>query len=370
MLVCVGRSTAAQTPMAYASATEQFGAIGDDTADDTAAIQACIDYAQDHRTPCLVPAGTYKITGAGLRITRSGTSVQSTASSGGAQAVLKYYGTSSALSIGDGTHVIYAVNLRDLAIAAADDSTAAVGIDCRVLSGADWHGLTIGGSITSGKFKAGIRFVDSGIVAVRHLVLSNREGVTGSTGIIFDEPGPHGGNAHIVIDGGDIFNQNTIYDVRSCQHCVIENVWHEGYDEALVIDTARITSSSLRVDNLVVQNNSFVATLRASYQQRQVIWIRATAAKTIWVPVFTFAGNRVFNAGGVRNPIKISISEASAGSLLGLVVRDGTYQGTEDALIRSDSPVPRIRIDGLPFVRTADAKDEPPYVVGPARLIQ
>lgn len=41
---------------------KEFGAVGDDSTDDTAALQAALDYAQAAKTPLFIPAGTYKIT--------------------------------------------------------------------------------------------------------------------------------------------------------------------------------------------------------------------------------------------------------------------------------------------------------------------
>jgi hypothetical protein len=44
------------------SSVSDFGAIGDDTADDTAALQAAINHAQTTKIPLYIPPGVYKIT--------------------------------------------------------------------------------------------------------------------------------------------------------------------------------------------------------------------------------------------------------------------------------------------------------------------
>ena len=322
-----------------------FGAKGDDKADDTAAIQACINYAQTHPASCYVPPATYKITGAGLSITGS-VSLRSDASVGMASAQLKYYGTGTALTIGDGTHWVYASELSNLTIIPADGVAAQYGINSRMLTESNWDGIMVGGSITTGRFLTEVRFQDSAILNLRRLIIAGRTGSPGSTGILFDDAqAPGGGNSHVVIDGGDFFYLSTIYDVHTCQLCSIRNVWHEAYDYAIVADNANGTVS---VSDLAFDGNTFLATLGGDpFQAQKLIRVNAVAGKVYTLNRLQFTNNRVaMPYPGVTSPIVVRIDEqAGAATSCNLMVRGNTVSAANSSLIDSNSPLATLILD-------------------------
>lgn len=115
-----------------------YGAVGDGIADDTAAIQAAIDASAG--TTVVLPVGTYKITST-IRIADSETSIvglgRPSIGSTNAGAIIRYYGTGTAVSVGvnpnvNGTFIrnIWLENLR----IEVDNNTA-----CALLV---WHAST------------------------------------------------------------------------------------------------------------------------------------------------------------------------------------------------------------------------------------
>lgn len=113
-----------------------FGAVGDGVTDDTAAIQAAIDYVQtlQYRPAITIPHGKYKIT-TGLTITADsvhligagGVSLGGNVIDTPVGVILRYYGTGTALTIGvaPGASIaaVVGVSVQNFRIEVDDDAT-------------------------------------------------------------------------------------------------------------------------------------------------------------------------------------------------------------------------------------------------------
>lgn len=125
-----------------------FGAVGNGVADDTAAIQAAINYAAAQTVPPTVifPAGTYKTT-ASLTITTSYITLQGA----GSRVVLSYTGSGAAILVGAGigttNDFLIDVSIQNFKIQLVPSSTA--GLYVWLVSGGYFKNISITGSLWS-----------------------------------------------------------------------------------------------------------------------------------------------------------------------------------------------------------------------------
>jgi pectate lyase-like protein len=320
----------------YLSAKADFGAKGDGTTDDTAKLQACINWSVAHRASCYLPPAQYRHTG--LSILGSA-DLRSDAAEGQGQAQLVYYGTGSALTIGTGSALTYAVALENIAVIPGAGVTAANGINVLGLSESKWLGVEVSGTSTGGTFTNGVRFVDSGIISVDGLVMSNQggSGGLGTTAVLFDVPGALGyGNSNIDLKHADIYFESKVIDLRSCDSCrMTDAVNIEAYDYFLNLDNSTFTPTTY--NSFWVTNSSFTADQNSYFSNRKLLNVNAAASKPLYAYMIDFEGNRIQNSGGVTYPAVVTVGSGVTG-YLNVRFAGNEVIGAETALVNVVSP--------------------------------
>jgi hypothetical protein len=344
----IGALTArnAQDKLRETVSVEDFGAKGDNVADDTAAIQACIDNSANNRVSCFIPPGIYKITGSGLHIYAGQPSLYGLENEGSGSPALVYYGTGTALTIGDGAHIIYAVNLRNIVITAANGVTPQYGIDARILSGGVWDGVTVGGSMTSGTFTgANIRFSDSGFIDLRNPLITNLAYTPGTTGILFDEYGIYG-NYNITISGStsQMFALQYDFNFKSCINCIFRDGFSESFDYDSFIDNKTAWSPNSGMTNILFDGWDFLGNGPATHHK--VLQVNSTAGNPLLVDNFVYRSCRWYFPGEVVYPAELNIPSTGANSKLSLKFDTNYMIGVGAAIVDSDSTLANIRFTG------------------------
>jgi hypothetical protein len=359
--------TAAQTPVPQSVqdklretlSVKDFGAKGDDSTDDTAAIQACIDYAATNRASCFVPPGIYKITGPGLHMLTGQPSLYGLQSMGNGSASLKYYGTGTALTIGDGRHRLFAINLSNIGVAAADGISAQYGINTQNVSGGEWTGITVGGGGTSGTFSSAIRFSDAGGINIYRLIVSNQSYTPGTTGILFDKFESFG-NANITIQTSDQSNMEKMFDMRNLFTGFFNDIYVENSATGVYIDN---TAYEATVQNVVFDGGEFntSGTGPSSYRILSVI---GAARKVLELDQLRFTNMRFYLSGGVANPFVFNIDRAaSTASRIWLHLDNNVMIGANMSVVHSNSTM--VNVDfGPNLVRDNTGTIRPPDLSG------
>lgn len=342
-------------------ARTMFDAKGDGKADDTEAIQKCIDYSATHRASCFVPPGIYRITGAGLHILSGQPSIYGLQSMGNGAPVLQYYGTGTCLSIGDGTHRMYAINLRNIACSAADGVKAQYGINAQNISGGDWSGVTIGGGATTGVFAIGIRFSDAGSIHLDHLILSNKTYTAGTVGLLLDEFA-HYGNGPVTLDISDQSNMERMFELRNCASCRFSKFYVENSREAVSVDSAHTAQLGS-----VVFDNGEINTSGTGAPGHSVLAITGAKNKLLTIDQLRFTNCRFFLAGGVTSPILMNVdSEPAPSSHAEIFIDHTTINGALDSVVKSNSSLIAIHMednyvrDNTGKIRTRDIAEPAP----------
>jgi hypothetical protein len=335
---------------------KDFGAVGDDSTDDTAAIQACITWSAANRGTCFLPPATYKITGSGLTMYSGQPSLMGLQSEGNGGATLKYYGTGTALAIGNGSTRLFAINLTNVVITAAAGVTAAYGINCQDISGGDWQGVTIGGGITTGTFTTALRFTDSGHVNMRRLILSNQS-YSATTGILFDDKTTFG-NDNITIDTADTSNMQTMFLMRQLDHGAFSKVYVENSDYMVRTDNTSNTTALQNISFLQSQYN----TSGSGPSTHQILSVTSASGKLINIDQIHFADCRFYLSGGVVTPISLSVTSPASFSSLNVVLDHDRFVGANTAIVTANHSLARVTFgsgnyvrDNTGAVRTANA---------------
>lgn len=339
----------------------RFGAKGDGLTDDTNAIQACITWSQSNRGICYLPPAIYRIA-SGLTIT--GQAVlrgDSPLANGIAQ--LRYTGTGDPLTIGTDSALVYGVTLQNIMIVAENGVSARYGINIQGLSEAHWTGVIIGGA-TSGQFQAGVRFYDSSGIAVDGLLVTNQDGVLGSTAVLFAEGGNlFNNNSNISIEHADMYMQNTMFDVRSCDHCRVFNALNlEAFDYLVNLDNSANTLTNY--NTFAVKDSSITANAASYFSHRKLLNINVASGKRANLYLVDFEGNRAILAGGVTNPLQLTVASGNTGGYLNLQVKNNTFIGANGALTGVSSPNALAHLYyGFNHVFAADGATRTPDVV-------
>ncbi len=333
-----------------------FGAKGNNSTDDTGAVQACIDYSASHRASCFVPPGEYKITGSGLHILGGQPSLYGLQSMGNGSAALVYYGNDTALRIGDGTHRLFAINLINVGIVAAPGYAAKYGIDAQNLSGGEWNGVTVGGGGVSGTFSAAIRFTDAGGINMHRLIISNRNYTAGTTGILFDKRVTYG-NVGITIDASDQSNVEKMFEIRDLATGYFDKVYVENSRYSVFIDN---TTYDTTIQNVVFDESEF-NTSGIGPKDYKVLSVTGSATKVMEIDQLRFSNSRFFLSGGVTKPFVFNIApNPSSPPRIWFYLDNNVIIGADGAVVEANSTLvnanfgPNLVRDRTGRIRTPD----------------
>lgn len=345
-----------------------FGAVGDGITDNTASIQETINVAGLSSQVVWFPPGVYAF-GSTLSIGGQVT-LRGDGAFGVGQPVLEYHGTGTAIAVGNGTAVCYAVEIENLAVRVPNGATAAVAISLRRVSGGIFNYVTIGGGATSGKFTVGWRFEDSGLINMARPIVSNQIGVTGSTAFQFVNSvhGVH--NAHVAIVGADVYAQDTVFDLRDSAHLTVRDGWYEGNGTIVLLDQTVCASldatPDLQVSDLLLDGNTFL--LNNAYPNQRVLVGIGAAGKTLELDLIHLTNNRIFLTPSVQYPLKLDLAAATfTAERLPMIVLDGNYvYAVATAVAYADTPNVTLVV-GANYLRTV-ALAVPPIGAGSIRV--
>jgi hypothetical protein len=322
------------TPAAY---PQWWGAAGNDSTDDTVAVQSCITASSITRLTCNVPPAVYKITGVGLKMQVGQPSLTGLQSIGEANPVFSYYGTGTCLAIGDGTTRVFAINITNISCRAANGVSATNGIYARNLSGGDWQGITVGGGATTGTFTNAIHLSDAGLINIYRAVISNQSYTAGTNAILFDDFVLFG-NSDIKITGGDVSGFENNYNLRSCAGCTFDGIYNENFDKAVFLDNTVALSANSGIAGVDFINCSF-NTSGTGPSNRKIFQISSTTGNRITVDQLNFTSNRMFlsGGGGTTFPFLLNISSIAAGSTFQMNLDKNQIAGVGTAVVSANS---------------------------------
>jgi hypothetical protein len=312
-----------------------FGAKGDGTHDDTAALQAAITYActptasRGGQAALYVPPGKYRITGAGLQITGQ-LGMYGQAAMGRGAAVLVYEGTGTCLTIRDATAItnfIYAVHLRDIVISLKAGVNAATGIAMYTLSGGIFEGVGVIGGATS-RFATGWYLYQSGIITIRRPLASYCD-----VGFWFDGSNVNWPNGPVTVEGGDLYqNFTATFLCNYGGNIVLRNNWIEQTGNVVLCDN---TAGDINVSSLILDGNRllFNAMLNGhSALPDAIVNIKMVTGKVANVKKMVVRDNDVYCADNQPYAFIIDISSAFACSC-NLTVTDNYIDGYSGPLM-------------------------------------
>jgi hypothetical protein len=336
--------------------------------DSTNAIQNCITDAANNRGACVLPPGTYMIGSQNATPPWAGLTMPSESSLlgfqnlGDASPSLVYYGTGTAITIGNcynTSHVVYGVNLVNVAVNAADPNPNAgvsppqYGIQSCGLSEANWDGLSVGNGSTKGYFTgANIRFYDSAEIDLLNLTVGNpappNPYLPGTTGILFDDVGPSGGNATITIHGGlSAFYrfQNAIV-CKSCINLSVRDSFFEANDYVLFVDNSTWTSSGDGLANVHFESTNFLVNNLSGPTHNKVLQVNSPEGATLRVQNLVFRSTKWQLNGGVTYPVELNIPKTGQYSVFSLKLDTNLMDGVGMAVVHSNNPIASIVFTG------------------------
>jgi hypothetical protein len=212
---------------------KDFGAVGNNVADDTAAIQAAIDYAKTTAKRLYIPPGTYIISGAGLAYSSGGNGgvliegTSTTDINANTGSVLKYTGTGSCFTFSGGPVYSSIKNITFLAI----NGNGAVGVDINAAWYVDIDQCTF-------------RYFKSSTAGAGVKIRYSSGGFAGVTTIK---------NCYIAECYGGILTQEENINVVNIENCVlIDNIigFRHGYSSSVPV-----SSRNINFNNVLFEGN-------------------------------------------------------------------------------------------------------------------
>jgi len=338
--------------IAQTASVRDFGAKGDNAADDTAAVQACIDNSAANRAACYLPPGVYKITGPGLSMRRGQPSLYGLQSQGSGSPTLVYYGSGTALTVGncaDTSTFTYSVSIVNVTITAANGTTPQYGVQLCGVSQGDFKGMIVGGNSTSGYFtNAALRVFDSSELDFDNLELSQLAYHAGTTGLLFDDKS-HWGNAMVTVRGAEaaIFAFHYGIVCKSCIDITFKDGLAEGNDFGLFVDNSTWTSAGDGIFNMTFDSGwNFLEASIAGPTHNKVLEIDSVTGARLAVQNLVFRSNKWQLAGGVTYPVVLNIPSTGTGSVLTLKLDTNNINGARMAVIDSDNALANVWFTG------------------------
>jgi hypothetical protein len=229
-----------------------FGAVGDGTADDTAAIQAAINYAQvapggkgtGGGKEVFLPAGAYKITGAGLTVSNLGNitfrGAHKTWFGGGTQLV--YTGTGNAISINGGQVTpTYRIRLKDFGISFTA-ATVTAGIYMLNVSEVEFTDITINGSWATGTLTNGFDIDGAGIAYFTGVYVQQ------ATNAFNIHGGQNSQSSGISLNKCNLFWVENVVKGGNATYVHVYDCWIEAFKAGIAIDSNYYYGAQMKID--------------------------------------------------------------------------------------------------------------------------
>ena len=342
--------------------------------DATNAIQSCINDTVAKRAACVLPAGIYTISGSGLTMPNQ-SSLYGFQNLGDASASIVYYGTETAVTIGncsDTSSLVYGVNLVNVSINQASGTQAEYGIQACGLSEANWDGLSVGNSSTTGYFTgANIRFYDSAEIDLLNLTMGNPGYQPGTTGILFDDFGKWG-NATITIHGAasGIFAFQNALVCKSCINIAVRDTLIEGNDYGLFVDNSTWNSPSDALDNVNFESTEFLMNDIAGPTHSKVLQVNSPAGAKLVVKNLVFRSTKwqLNGKSGVTFPVELNIPSVGQYSVFSLKLDTNSVTGANTAVVDSNNSLASIFFTGENDITDPNGIKRPPDLHGTATV--
>jgi hypothetical protein len=332
-----------QTKLRESISVKDFGAVGDGTADDTAAIQAAFNYAAIRGCKVFFPEGRYKHTGLVIDL-RSSIVLEGAAQphlgpgvDGPMGSALIYTGSGYGLEVKytSGTTFTYRFDIKDLGFwASGASATVQAMIYCRNIQETMFYNIgilpTSGVTISKGIFfdGAGITHVDYSIIAgpVVGIDFGFRTGGQGSGGVS--------------ITRCNIFDVQVGVSLGLTYQLNILNNWFEGFKTAILLENG---NSKLRAEafGVTIAFNDFLQSIAANTDAR----VLRVTCPTVGNPIrgkFAIVNNWCANTSGTAMPYAVSFDTAACTSTVKVKaeINGNWFYGVSTAGIYSDSVKP------------------------------
>lgn len=314
------------------------GAVGDGASDDTAAIQAAIDYVRAHGGDLYFPPGTYLISS--TLLIGSGIVLQGASGAVSGKTQLLYTGTGTAVKVINPSPTapvpwVFRFYMRNFSINSTRGwNGAAIGLDLHNVSEFELKDVLVGTGNANG-FGIGVRAaVDIGVINGL-IPVGNHVGL--SLDWTDEVLGPIIPCSALDIGGGsNFFNNDVSIAIAGLADSRIHNCWFEQFANAIVIDNARAPAAGCVLHSVTVDNNAFAGYTSGSYTDNRALRLQSTNnAKIVSVINFRWRENSCFAVGS--HVVEFVVTGSHANTIFeGTFDRNELWGGTAGA-INADS---------------------------------
>lgn len=254
---------------------KEFGAAGNDSADDTAAIQSAIDYVAVNKGVLVFPPGIYKTTG--TLLIKDGIYIAGLFERGEyetgkyAGSMIKYYGSGTAVRAHHPNGMMFGFKMQYLRIGNGNNlKGSTIGIDLDSASE-----FTIRDCHINGDFNIGIRLNNTSISKIENCDLS-----ANNIGILLDKTMSSDSNVALWITNCN-FWENSVAQIKMTEGTSISiyNNWFEHSPAGLLI-TNDNTLRSCGLEQIYFGKNHVSNGSESPYADARAIKILATGAAT------------------------------------------------------------------------------------------
>lgn len=318
-----------------------FGAKGDNTTDDTAAVQACLTYCQGSGAVMFVPSGQYKV---------GDLTVNGTMSTGGVDilgehvghvgpgaigATFIYTGTGICLSInaGGGVGYHYRTNIRNVGFWAPSTGCTAL-IYAKNLQECTFENVSVNGTSDSLTLVNGFLFDSAGIVNLDNCCITRC-----TNGVHFSAATGVNSSGGFNLTRCNIYLNKNAVNMGLMDSFNAEANWIEGFETAFLFDNA---SPNTRIQSLhtMIENNVVIQSITGWTQARFVRVKNSTNANPIILHGVIRANQCYMNSSGASTPayaVEVNIAGNTASPDVRLVIEDNDFWGVGTAGIHCDS---------------------------------
>lgn len=280
------------------------GVVGDGVHDDTAGIQAAIDWAQLNGGHLLVPAGAYKISGdpallISSRLVLEGlneaTSMEADSAVG---ALFLYDGTGVAFRLKHpSTDYVYRIKLKNFRLSCPTGVVGGTGFECIKLAESEFDHVVLGDAYSSPThgFTRQVRIVGSNQCSLHDCVFAMAQADGVGIDLDSDESiSGYGINSRIVIARNNFFrNPKASIKIANALSVTIKDNWFEACATGILIDSA-VDADHASIIGLYVDKNYFTspADLYPEYADPRFVRVtHSNTAKAVYINNAFFTRN-------------------------------------------------------------------------------